>query len=195
MTAELLLMRHGRCQANDDLTLNGRKDTKLVPLGRQQAREAALTLKNENIKIIYSSPLSRAVETAVIVAETLYPVDLDIEPLLTERDFGVLTGMPVTDIPLFAKDIIFGHEVEYFLDTDGAERYEMVLERAQKVLAIMQDRHAGEKVLLVTHGAMMQILWSAWHNLPWKQCLKERPYIKNAAIIKLNGRSYATRVA
>lgn len=186
---KVFVMRHGRCEANNTLTLNGRNDTFLVELGRQQAQAAALTLKNENLKMIYSSPLSRAYETAMIVARELDPIDLDIEPLLTERDFGILTGKPVSAIPLFAKDIIAGDRVDYFLDTENAESYDAVLERAQIVLAKIQDRHADDNILLVTHGAIGQILYASWYQLPWRECLRTRPYIENAAIIRLNGRS------
>ncbi len=183
---EIFVMRHGKCVDNEVL-LNGTLDKPLVEEGRQQAVESARKLIGENIKMIYSSPLSRAYETAMIVAKILDPVDVDIEPRLIERHFGILTGRPITDIPLFSKDIIYGDKVRYFLDTEGAEHYDTVYERAQAVLRKVLDLHAGQNVLLVAHGAIGQVIRAAYYGFTWQECLEKMPYFGNTDIIRLNG--------
>jgi probable phosphoglycerate mutase len=66
---ELLLIRHAlplRLEADE-----GRADPSLSAEGRRQAKLLAAWLERERLDAVYSSPLRRAQETAVPIAETV----------------------------------------------------------------------------------------------------------------------------
>jgi alpha-ribazole phosphatase len=76
----ILLVRHGETTWNKDRRFQGRLDVPLNDTGREQARELAEQARGEGLAALYSSPLSRARETAEIVGEAL-----GLEPQLDDR--------------------------------------------------------------------------------------------------------------
>lgn len=184
-------MRHGECELNHIKVLNGRSNSSLTEQGKLQPYVVVKKLKEKKIKAIYTSPLKRAKQTAVIMWKLMLAenkeVDIEVLQELVEREFGVLTGKPEEEIPKYSRVILNGDQVKYFLDTPGAEPYEAVCERAKKILALMQQKHPNEDVLLVTHGALIQCLRAIHYDIPWQKALVEMPYIDNADVVELNG--------
>lgn len=133
----------------------------LSETGRQQARRAGEALSGERIDAIYSSPLSRAFETAEIIArETRFSGAVFPVPELMERAGGELEG--TTSAERMARNPAL---VEKFLSIPederwslvGAETDEQVLERFERGIAHVRGRHgAGERVLVVSHGGCMR---------------------------------------
>ena len=92
----LIIVRHGRTEANAKGLLLGRLDPPLDAEGRRQAAAVAATL--EGAERIVSSPLGRTRETAeVISASTGTPVEVDERWI--ELDYGELDGVPLADVP------------------------------------------------------------------------------------------------
>src|SRR4051794_39096147 len=90
---EVILIRHGQSTANASGVWQGQLDFPLSYQGRLQAVHAGRALKGANISDIYSSPLSRAFETAEIVArEAAFSGEVVPMPDLIERHGGVLEG-------------------------------------------------------------------------------------------------------
>ena len=183
----IYLIRHGQDVDNADKILNGRRDGTLTPLGKRQAREVAKKLINEKIEAIYSSPLNRAYETALIIAKELGLKDVKIDVDLIEREFGVLTGKPVADIPKYAKEVVVSDGVNYFIEADGAETFPELLGRAARVLKRITDKHPRWNVIVVTHGDIGKMIIAAFHDWSWLEGIKA-PYFNNAAILELGGR-------
>lgn len=80
---KLYLLRHGQTEFNVKKLVQGRCDSPLTDLGRQQAGMAAAWLKAHNVvpdKVV-SSPLGRAIDTAQLVATELLGPDAAVEPL------------------------------------------------------------------------------------------------------------------
>lgn len=92
------LVRHGQT-ATSGRTFAGRLDVPLTEQGLAEAWHVADTLATFPVGCIFTSPLDRAVRTAVPLAERfhLYPIVL---PCLAEFDFGVLEGRPKAEIAL-----------------------------------------------------------------------------------------------
>ena len=85
-------MRHGQADNNVNRILVGRHlESHLTEQGRLQVRETAQLLKNMSISKIYSSPVTRAIETTHIVGEEL-GLDYEIDDRLYEIDLGKLAG-------------------------------------------------------------------------------------------------------
>ncbi|HEY3462506.1 MAG TPA: histidine phosphatase family protein [Gaiellaceae bacterium] len=145
MTA-LLLVRHGETDWNADGRLQGQTDRPLSDFGRRQARQLADELADEELEAIYSSDLSRARETAEIVAERLeLPVVLD--PDLREKDWGTWEGLTAVE-----RD-----RVEFV-----GESTEEHQKRILRALRRISERHPGDgRVLVVTHGGSMRRVQTA----------------------------------
>lgn len=86
----MILIRHGQSEFNAAREATGRdpgiEDPSLTELGRRQAREAADLLRQRGEKVgrLLTSPYSRAIETALIIAEAL-GLPVEIEPLVREQ--------------------------------------------------------------------------------------------------------------
>lgn len=89
---EIYLVRHGETDWNEQGRLQGREDVPLNGSGRNQAIACGVALSEAGFAAIYSSPLSRAMETAGELA-LYHPCGVVPDPALTERDFGKLSGM------------------------------------------------------------------------------------------------------
>ena len=94
----IYFVRHAQCQANAERLIAGsRNDSPLTMLGKQQADETGESLTGLKVDLIVCSPLSRAKDTALRIAEKIgYKGEIRTEPLLIERDFGSVTGTPDT---------------------------------------------------------------------------------------------------
>ena len=94
----IYLVRHGQTDDNFKSIVQGRIDNPLNNVGKNQAKETGLKLKELNIKFdhIYSSPLIRANESAHIINDILNVGDVIFRENLTEREFGNLEGLDVS---------------------------------------------------------------------------------------------------
>jgi len=89
----IILIRHGETEWNRLHRFQGRSDIPLNDNGRMQAQALAQALQNEDIAIIYTSPLKRAVDTAHHILKFHTSVTLITEPGLLEMDLGDFEGM------------------------------------------------------------------------------------------------------
>jgi broad specificity phosphatase PhoE len=144
----LLLARHGETDWNRELRVQGTSDTELNALGRAQAAELAQELAETELDAIYSSDLSRARETAEIIAATRGH-DVRVDPGLRERDFGSWEGLTREEI-----DTRFADHEQH----DG-ETYEQVRARMLATAHKLVAAHPGETVLVVSHGGALNALW------------------------------------
>ena len=171
---KIYIARHGQNEDNANGILNGHRDLPLTEIGRQQARQLAEGIKEAGLKFdaVYSSPLSRAYDTAAAVAETLGLAKPEVLQSRVERDFGVMTGKPAGDVEkLCAPHIVKTDTITYFLSPEGAETFPILLERGKRALAEVQTKHKDGSVLLVTHGDIGKMLYAAYYNLPWMDIL------------------------
>ncbi len=82
----IFIVRHGEPDYERDC---------LTETGKQQAKEAALRLRNEGIQEIYSSPMGRALETAQETSDLLGIRPIRILPFMHELQWGSKDGTPV----------------------------------------------------------------------------------------------------
>jgi probable phosphoglycerate mutase len=142
----LLLVRHGETDWNADGRLQGHTDRPLTDFGRRQARDLAAALEGEDLAAIYSSDLTRALETAEIVGERLgLPVMLDRD--LREKDWGNWEGLTAVE-----RD-----RVEFVGESTEAHE-ERILHALRRISELHPD---GSCVLVVTHGGSMRRVQTA----------------------------------
>jgi probable phosphoglycerate mutase len=148
-------LRHGETDWNAQNLSQGNVDIPLNPTGIAQAYRAAERLRNRGIVHIVSSPLSRAQDTARVVANALgLPVHLDEG--LREVAFGEKEGHPMGDW--------FATWVDGEYTPDGAEPFSKLRQRARDSVNRVLANPAP--VLIVAHGALFRALRAEMGLLP-----------------------------
>jgi probable phosphoglycerate mutase len=141
---DLVLVRHGETEWNRTNRVQGLTDIPLNDTGRQQAREAGRRLAAEHWDAIAASPLSRAAETARIIAGEVGLGEVELVDALVERNYGEAEGMTGPEI-----DVRFGGELQ------ARESREEVLDRVRPALLALAERHPGQRLLVVSHGGVI----------------------------------------
>lgn len=91
---KIYLIRHGETEWNIESRIQGREDIPLSPEGQTQSETCARGFSGVKLAAVLSSPLSRALDTAKRLSETC-GAELMVEPDLTERDFGSVSGQVI----------------------------------------------------------------------------------------------------
>jgi probable phosphoglycerate mutase len=159
------LVRHGETQWNKNRITQGVTDIPLNDTGRAQAAALGNILVGHQFDLLVSSPLSRALETATIIAKKLeMPAPLVIADL-SERNYGEAEGLSGPEIDQRYPN---GAEVP------GREPREEVTKRVVRVLHDLAIRHPEADILAVAHGGVIRsvIEYAApgLHNEPITNC-------------------------
>ncbi|MCD1573350.1 histidine phosphatase family protein [Agromyces mediolanus] len=145
----IALVRHGETDWNRERRIQGLTDIPLNDTGRQQAAATAEALRDESWDAIYASPLSRAAETASIMAAGLGLAEPVHVPELVERRHGALEGLdPEGRAALEASAATI----------EGLEPRSAVIERSSAALLALAERHPGGRLLAVAHGGVIHSL-------------------------------------
>lgn len=156
-------MRHGETDTNRKHIWQCSMDEPLNDTGRAQAREAANFVMNLRPDVIVSSDLSRARETAQIVASHLDDVEMRIEPGLRERSCGDAEGLNTDGIQ---KKFGFRMEMTSSLldNVPGAEAYGHFAQRILETFNRIYDETGTSRVLAVCHGGVMRTFYNEQIN-------------------------------
>jgi probable phosphoglycerate mutase len=169
----LSTVRHGLTELNRDRRVGGRYDAPLIEEGRRQAREANEALDGTHFDVVISSPLSRALETAEIIAGVGRD-DIVVEEGCTERSFGEMEGLTPAQVRERLPQVRYvriGH-VDYSLNPPGGETFEELHERARRFLERTLELHGGKKILLFGHENFLQQLHGVIRGLDPMQSLE-----------------------
>ena len=163
MSSILVLMRHGESLWNRENRFTGSVDIPLTPEGRRAAARAAESCPRVNFDIAYSSPLSRARETAGSFLESLgsSATPLVPEPLLIEKNYGILQGLSKERVKAEygAEKYRLWHR-GYETGPPGGESLKEVAARTHPFFrqVVGEDLRLGKNVLLVAHGNVIRSL-------------------------------------
>ena len=148
---KLYLLRHGQTEFNVKKLVQGRCDSPLTDLGRQQAQAAAAWLKAHGVvpDKVASSPLGRAMATASLVACELLGPDAAVEPCegIIERCYGTFEEGPHDALPTDVWDP--GEDLIPF----GGEGSHALQERMVETLTSIMGADGIETLLAVSHGS------------------------------------------
>jgi probable phosphoglycerate mutase len=157
----LLLVRHGATSATEEGRFSGSSGAELSDEGRWQAARLGERLAQQAITAAYASPLSRAMDTARIIAGHcgLEPVARDG---LREISHGHWEGMTREDVERQFGDEYSAWESDpfTFAPRDG-ESGVAVLARALPVMRDIVTAHPGGRVLVVSHKATLRLILSS----------------------------------
>jgi broad specificity phosphatase PhoE len=157
-TTRVLLIRHGQSEGNAAGRFGGHTATPLSTRGRKQAEATAQALSTENINAIYSSDLSRAVETAMPLAR-LTGLDVEQSSAFRERGVGVMEGLTFEEAAAQHPEqyaALIRRDLEHVLL--GGESYRQMLDRASRQLDHAIEQHKGERLCVFSHTGTICIL-------------------------------------
>ena len=165
--AHVCVVRHGETDWNISGILQGWTDVPINDVGRRQARELGEAFAGAGFASVWTSPLIRSSETAQIVAGLLgLPAPVAHEGLM-ERHFGAVQGVPKAELgetnEVLLQQILRRNPAAHF------EEGETMDEFADRVLGAVLEigvRHGGERVLVVTHGWVMDVITRHVGGLP-----------------------------
>jgi broad specificity phosphatase PhoE len=152
----ITFLRHGESTGNAENRLQGLSDFPLSETGRAQARALGERWQEEDLTFdtAITSPLSRARETAEIIAAALKIPAFELEPLWVERDMGKRSGLTMDEIHAQFQDPDFVNPYDS-IDESGESDWALYLRGGQALHKILQ--RPPERYLIVTHGAILNM--------------------------------------
>ena len=156
MRTILYLVRHGETDWNKEYRFQGRTDIPLSKEGMIQAEKVGQRLKDK-FDVIYTSPLTRAVQTAEIISKTssMSPIIYDN---LIEVDFGEWEGLTFEQVERdYAKEYKLWKTDENLGPILGGEQnMKNAAIRGKKALLDIVSKNKGKNIVVVAHGAIIK---------------------------------------
>ena len=170
MTARLCLIRHGETDWNLARRIQGHTDIPLNHTGLEQARLLSQSLADESFDAIYASDLSRARQTAEATAHRLRQI-VQLDPALRERHYGDFQARTYDESRALYPEAYARFEMREpsAAFPGGGESLEVFLERVRTTLNRIADAHPFGKVLVVTHGGVLDMAHRVAADLPLQQ--------------------------
>lgn len=175
----ILLIRHGETPLNAARVLQP-ADTPLSERGQLQAQALARRLAGAGLAAILSSDLRRALHTAEALAAAV-GLPVEITPLLQERNFGDLRGLPYDALgydPIASDDAPPGGE--------STEVFRARVRAAFQAVVAARER-AGGPLAVVTHGLVIKAILGLHARLPAGQGVPD--HLANTSISILDAAS------
>lgn len=154
---KLIFIRHGETTGDVENRYGGDYDDHLTDKGREQAQEAREELKTKNIKLIISSPLTRARETAEILAAGRCPIITEVG--FKERNqYGIVTGRIKEEVAMETPEL--AEALKDYLNTiEGAESYQDFKNRIVSTVNNLAVKEQDICRAIVWHGGPMRVLF------------------------------------
>jgi len=149
----ICLVRHGETDWNVQGKIQGKTDIPLNAEGKKQAARCAHSLTNSDWDVIITSPLKRAKRTAELINETLQLPLIEM-PEFEEKHFGDAEGMTYEERALTFPDRHYPNQEDNYL----------FAERLSSGLQIINERYQNKRVLLVSHGGVINALLGTLSN-------------------------------
>jgi len=183
----LFLVRHGESTQSARRLYSGRRDVPLTERGRAQARRAGERLRDAGVDAIYSSPLSRAADTARLIGEAT-GVPVRVDERLTEVDYGPLEGLDREGArERFGESYQAWREDPMGSPVPGIEPLPKALERARSATA--EVLAAAHSPVIVGHQGILRLVLAALGRIEPQDYFKTR--LDEADPIEIAGPSVA----
>ncbi len=182
MTTTLLLVRHGQSLGNLAETFLGHTDLGLTALGERQAAALAERLAGTHLDAVYSSDLSRAMNTVLPTAKR-HGLAVIPDERLREIFAGAWEGVSFDEIARrFPADRALWKTNIGLACPTGGESVAALGVRVKAVLDEIATRHPGETVLVGTHATPVRSVMARLLGYPPER-MAEIPWAPNASIV------------
>uniref|UniRef100_UPI003F574777 histidine phosphatase family protein n=1 Tax=Lactobacillus acidophilus TaxID=1579 RepID=UPI003F574777 len=164
---KLILVRHGISEHNVGNIVSGSKsDPELSKDGIINTKNTSQFIDEAKIDQIYSSPLTRAYQTAQILTNGNKTIRVDKR--IVEMNFGDWDGKetkPIYDKYPDAFDYTGAFSPNFIKYDKGAESYDDLIDRCNSFMHDLKKKSAGQTVLVVCHGFTIRgILADLFHT-------------------------------
>ena len=164
-STELILIRHGETDWNRELRFQGHIDVPHNDMGHEQARRLGLRLAGEPVQQLVSSDLMRAQQTAAPAARQL-GLEILTTVSLREQNFGIVEGMRADEIqarhPRAWEDWLQFREDHAMPEGESPRQFHA---RIIEALGRIATENAGQRLLVVTHGGVLDMVWRTARGL------------------------------
>jgi len=167
-----ILMRHGEAESNAEQFMSSWPETVSNPLterGKEEVAKAAEGLKGEKIDAVYISDLSRIVETAEILTQTLNLPEVKTDPRLREIDAGELNGKPAK----LYRGLFKSSQDKFDNRAPGGESLRDVRRRAAEFFVEKEREYKGKTILVISHADTIWMLASIMRGFSEGEMIRE----------------------
>ncbi|MGL6108451.1 histidine phosphatase family protein [Romboutsia sp.] len=178
---KIYITRHGQTEWNVEGRMQGIKNSNLTEQGKKEALNLGDSLKDAKIEYIYTSPLTRAYDTAVLIkGDKNIPVEINEN--LKEMHFGIWEGMYNEEIVRDYADehYKFWNEPHLYKSIDG-ETFEELIKRVKITLDDIINQNKGVNILLVTHAIVIKAIYAIIKDYELKSFWNP-PFINNTCV-------------
>jgi len=158
MTAKVYVVRHGQTAWNLEEVFRGRMDIPLDETGKKEVHLAGEAIKDETLHAIYSSPLSRSMETAENIAKFQ---NIEVTPLdaIIDISYGEWEGVGLVEVQKKYPDLYdlwlkAPHKVTF----PNGESLEAVRVRTMGAIENLLEKHTNENIALVAHRVPNKVI-------------------------------------
>jgi len=180
----LYIVRHGETVWNLEKRMQGRKDSPLTDLGREQAEKLRHSLKDIKWDAIYSSPLQRTHATANIIRSN-QEIPITFRDELQEMCFGDWEGKLHQEIaedePQKYED--FWMSPDLYATGSGEDFFEVEKRVVKEIKEIIRQHPVGH-ILILTHTVVVKLLMAYFEQRPI-EALWNPPTIQPTALCKV----------
>lgn len=162
----IYIVRHGETDWNKEGRIQGSTDNSLNAKGKEQAAAIAAQLGLISIDQIYTSGLSRAIQTGDAFKGKAPIIS---QPLLNERSFGIFEGKVDKDV---AKDL-GPRAMSLNDDMDGGENLASIAKRVGQATREIVERHPGGTVMIIAHSGVNPLVIGELIGLAPEKAIKE----------------------
>jgi len=154
----MFVIRHGETDSNKEGQYLGKMDESLNAIGINQAKKLAEKTSDLDIKIIYCSPLKRAVETAEFI-KINHGCEVVIDKHFIERSIGVYEGLTKEEAKNKYPDLYAKNITRIFNDAPpNGETINEVIKRVFAGLNEIKNQNKFSNILISTHGFIAKVI-------------------------------------
>ncbi|MEJ2364776.1 MAG: histidine phosphatase family protein [Deltaproteobacteria bacterium] len=156
--SKVYVVRHGQTAWNVGEIFRGRADIPLDETGKQEVHLAGEALKDETLHAVYSSPLSRSMETAENIAKFHKIPVTPFDPII-DINYGEWEGLENQVVKEKYPELhALWHREPHKVKFPGGESLDEVQSRTMKGLEDLLVRHKNENFVLVAHRVPNKVI-------------------------------------
>jgi len=162
------LVRHGETAENIRMRYLGTRDEPLTDQGIRQAHQAAAALSQLPIRMIISSPMRRAADTAGIIRKAC-DVELSLDSRLAEGSFGNWEGLSRAEVLALGSpdsELLARWESDPSCAPPGGESIVAIQHRVIGLAEELKKELPAASVVLVSHVGPIKALLAAAMDIP-----------------------------
>lgn len=165
-TVTIYILRHGETDWNQQGRIQGSTDNSLNARGREQASAVASQLANISVDHIYSSGLTRAIQTAEAFKGK---APITQQPMLNERSFGIYEGKVEKDVAVdWSRRLVSLND-----DMEGGESLASIAKRVGIATREIVERHPGGTIMIAAHGGVNPLVIGELIGLAPEKAIKD----------------------